>query len=126
MNKNKFEQITSLSFHGLNNLKVLKLKRNQIKYLMDGAFFGLESIEELHLDRNRVDTVSKGAFPKCNNNSLKRAIIVNNVQFASIICTTIRSLVVQHRRAFFIVAKSFNKINGGFLHFTLSYVLKYN
>ena len=81
MNKNKFEQITSLSFHGLTNLKVLKLKRNQIKYLMDGAFFGLESIEELHLDRNRVDTVSKGALP---NYSMGRpqmhskAIIVNN------------------------------------------------
>ena len=79
MNKNKFEQITSLSFHGLNNLKVLKLKRNQIKYLMDGAFFGLESIEELHLDRNRVDTVSKGARSQnAITLSLKRAIIVNN------------------------------------------------
>ena len=60
MNKNKFEQITSLSFQGLTSLKVLKFKRNQIKYLMDGAFFGLESIEELHLDRNRVETVGKG------------------------------------------------------------------
>ena len=60
MNKNKFEQITSLSFQGLTSLKILKFKRNQIKYLMDGAFFGLENIEELHLDRNRVETVGKG------------------------------------------------------------------
>ncbi len=39
----------SLSFHGLENLRHLRLRRNQIEYLPDAAFFGLPAIEELSL-----------------------------------------------------------------------------
>ena len=63
VNKNKFVEIQGLTFHGLENLKVLRLKRNQIQFLMDGAFFvGKNSnIEEISLDRNKLnDPINKG------------------------------------------------------------------
>ena len=48
--------LLGLTFHGLGNVKSLKLRKNNIKFLMDGAFFGLNSMEQLYLDRNQVLT----------------------------------------------------------------------
>ena len=35
-------------------MKILKLRKNNLRYLDDAAFFGLDSIEQLYLDRNQV------------------------------------------------------------------------
>ncbi|QQP56635.1 Leucinerich repeats and immunoglobulinlike domains 3, partial [Caligus rogercresseyi] len=51
--QNRFAAIEGLSFHGLTQLLVLKIKRNAL-------FFGLERIRHLYLDRNKIHSVEKG------------------------------------------------------------------
>ena len=55
-----FVEIPGLSFHWLKSVKILKLRRNCLRILMDGAFYGLDSMEQLYLDRNEVVTVKVG------------------------------------------------------------------
>lgn len=47
MNRNKLAVIEALTFQEFEQLKTLKLKRNQISTLKDGAFYGLKKIEKL-------------------------------------------------------------------------------
>ena len=41
---------------------MLKLRKNNIKFLMDGAFFGLNSMEQLYLDRNQVLSIDQNTL----------------------------------------------------------------
>lgn len=47
LKRNKIKIVESLTFKGMDSLKILKMQRNSITKLMDGAFFGLTNIEEL-------------------------------------------------------------------------------
>lgn len=47
INRNHLVNIEALSFKSLEQLLVLKLKRNRIRQLTDGAFFGLKEIQSL-------------------------------------------------------------------------------
>jgi hypothetical protein len=47
LNRNRIRSVEGLSFHGLEKLRVLKLRRNVITQLMDGAFWGLGNIQQL-------------------------------------------------------------------------------
>lgn len=47
MNRNQLVTIEALTFTKLQQLTILKLKRNRISELQDGAFFGLIKIKSL-------------------------------------------------------------------------------
>lgn len=47
MSRNHLDVIDGLTFKSLEQLTVLKLKKNRIKHLMDGAFYGLKNIAVL-------------------------------------------------------------------------------
>jgi hypothetical protein len=47
LNRNQFTEIEGLSFHGLEGLSVLRLRRNSIRTPLDGAFWGLKNMSTL-------------------------------------------------------------------------------
>ncbi|EAT43168.1 AAEL005351-PA, partial [Aedes aegypti] len=79
INSNALEEVQSLTFQNLNQLKSLKMNNNRITSLMDGVFHGLTTIQTLELNNNSITSIRKGGLfnlTSLTNLALSRNAIV--------------------------------------------------